>query len=1349
MTIDCRKSPPPTYSRKRRITPSLPERRPRFTGIVPEIVYDPALPIIEKKADIIQAIIDAPVVIVSGETGSGKTTQLPKFCLEAGRGSKGVIGCTQPRRIAAITVAGRIAEELNEPLGQTVGYKIRFSDHTSRQSRIRIMTDGILLAETLNDPLLNRYDTLIVDEAHERSLNIDFILGITRTILQKRRDLKLIITSATIDTEKFSQAFDNAPIIEVPGRMYPVETRYQPPEAPALSDEAEEPAPLEHAVHVIRTLCRREQRGDVLVFMPTEQDIRETCEMIEGERFPNMTVFPLFARLSAADQARVFSPVTGRKIIVATNIAETSLTIPGIRYVVDTGLARISRYTPRSRTTSLQVTPISRSSADQRKGRCGRVENGVCIRLYSEEDYLARPLYTRPEILRSNLAEVILRMLALKLGTVTDFPFIDKPDSRSIRDGMDLLMELGAVQKMKKGSPESVEDHLQPGENTTPSPPFSEAGLALTHEGRLMSRIPVDPRLSRILIQSRDEKCVPEAVIITAALCIQDPRERPVDKAREADAMHRVFSDPSSDFIGLLNIWNQFQEASRGEKRLALLRKFCTRHFLSFKRMREWQDIHAQLSDIVNESGLGAQSSRPPETSAPPPEPPASPRTKSSAVFAALQQAQAQKAVRHLKPGAGQSAFSERYGAIHRAIVSGFLSNIAMKKEKNIFRATRDREVMIFPGSSLFNKAGNWIVAAEMVETSRLFARMAAVIDPAWLEELGQALCRYSHSQPHWERSRGEVVALEQVTLFGLVIVSQRPVSFGRIHPEEASAIFIRSALVEGDILKPFPFMTRNQTLIDDVLEMENKIRRKGILISEDDLFAFYRRRIPDHICDIRTFQKFLRDHGQEHLCMTQEDILRYAPDPEELSLYPDQVKLGNHLFDCLYHFRPGAPEDGLTVQIPSKTAAAVPRESLNWMVPGLFREKIEAMIKALPKTSRKQLVPVSQSAEIIAREMPRGDGTLAHALSRFIYQRFGVDIPASAWSEETLPDHLKMRIAITDTEGNIIHSGRDIAVLDHQRPEPICRSTLNITRKKWERTGIMNWDMETIPESIPIPEEGGANGVAFPALSASRDGNHNGVTLRLFEDAAEASEHHRSGVAALVEIIHPREMQFLRKYLTIPRNRILSAERWGGAAKLQRKLYQTIIQRLFSRDVRTREDFQALVEKTLPIMHTYAATLMNACLDVLDAAAEACGVLEGLIQNHPGNTVARQFWAGLEKQLDILAPDDFMMQYAPERFPDLIRYIRAIAIRGQRSWLDFEKDRLRAEEIRILSDRRRAIVEALSPYATDEKKKAVEDLFWMIEEYKISLFAQEIKTAFPVSRKRIEKAFEAIDRMI
>jgi len=1290
---------------------------------IPDRIYDPALPIMEKKDEIIQSIITHPVVIVSGETGSGKTTQLPKFCIDAGRGQTGIIGCTQPRRIAAMTVANRIAEELGEPLGQTVGYKIRFTDHTGPRSIIKIMTDGILLAETLNDPFLSRYDTLIVDEAHERSLNIDFILGIVKTLQYRRNDLKLIITSATIDTEKFSKACDMAPVIEVSGRMYPVEVRYVPPVI--ATDADDEPTAVEQVVRSVERLFRQEPFGDVLVFMPTEQDIRETCELIVGRKFPHVTVLPLFARLSGKDQARVFMPAVGRKIIVATNIAETSLTIPGVKYVIDTGLARISQYTPRSRTTSLQVRPISRSSADQRKGRCGRMENGICIRLYAEEDYLSRPLFTRPEILRSNLAEVILKMMALKLGTIADFPFIDRPDSRSISDGFDLLMELGAIRKtdhreQKKEDRQQTTDHglLRASVVCQPSSPLCHT---LTEQGRFMSRIPVDPRLSRMLLQSRIEGCIPQIVVIIAALSIQDPRERPVEKTQQADQAHRIFSDPSSDFIMLLNIWNAYHHLQETDKSAGSLRQFCSRHFLSYKRMREWRDIHFQLTEIIKELKMMSGIALP---SPPPASLPSKPKQKST------------------------SDFSDTYNAIHRSILSGFLSNIAQKKDKNIFRAARDREVMIFPGSSLFNKAGNWIMAAEMVETSRLFARIVAGIDPGWLEELGKPLCRYTWSQAHWERTRGEVVAFEQVSLFGLVIVNRRPVSYGRIDLQEASDIFVRSALVEGDIKKPYPFMIHNQSLIEEIQDIENRFRRKDILIGEADLYDFYRSRIPHSICDIRTFQQFLKDKGNDHfLHMKREDLLQYLPDSEEMALYPDKVALGGNHFSCLYSFEPGSLADGLTVHIPSAAAPAVPRESLDWMVPGLLKEKLSVLIKTLPKIYRKQLVPISRTVDILVAEMPRDNDILANALSRFIYHRFAIDIPASAWSEEALPDYLKMRIAIIGPEGKEICSGRDRSILENLTPEPTDTAVLDRARKSWERRAITEWDMDQVPNVIDIQGDTGISYTLFPALVKGSD--NGSIHLQLFENPGEALSAHCEGVAGLVEIVFAREMKFLQKFLTIPRHRVPLTEKWGGVKKFEKKLYRAMLTRMFARNIRSRSEFMALTEKTIPDMPSLAGKLLESSLDVLEALTEAMGTIEQLIRNNPGNMIAGRFWNGLEEQLHTLVPDDFMIRYDTDRFPHLIRYMRAIAIRAQRAWLDFDKDQTKSRDVQVLADRLNIFHDELSAHATEKKKQAIRDVFWMIEEFKVSLYAQELKTVFPVSRKRIEKAFEEIGRMV
>jgi len=716
---------------------SVDKKQERYQRRPACLSFDPNLPITTKKNEIIEAIKKNSVVIISGETGSGKTTQIPKFCLEAGLGIRGMIGCTQPRRIAAINVAKRIAFELNEPLGQSVGYKIRFDDKTPGNAYIKLMTDGILLAETQQDRFLNQYDTIIVDEAHERSLNIDFTLGILRKLVKQRKDLKLIITSATIDTKKFSAAFDKAPIIEVSGRMYPVETVYMP----ILSEDEgksgnEDQGYVEAAAEAAGMLLTRSRTGDILIFMPTEQDIGETLELIRGKNHPGVMALPLFARLSANEQSKIFSRGAGRKIIVSTNVAETSLTIPGIKYVVDTGLARIPSYSPRTRTTALPVLPVSQSSANQRLGRCGRVENGVCIRLYDEEDFKSRPFFTSPEILRSNLAEVILRMIFLNLGDVSLFPFIDPPAPKSIKDGFDTLMELGAIQKKtKKQVPNQKSDKKQ---------------YHLTQTGRIMAKVPVDPKLSRILIEAQIMGCLKEAIIIVTALAIADVRQRPADKIQAADQKHGLFKDPSSDFITLLNIWNAYKKAGKSLKSRSKLRNWCADHFLSFKRLHEWQDIHHQISRMLKDHGI----------------------TEDNPLGVTVGTCKLKSKEFNLG--------GPLYIALHKSLLSGYLGGIAHKKEKNIFMAAKGQQAMIFPGSGLFGKAGAWIVAAEFVKTSQLFARGVANIDPAWLEEAGKDLCTHTYSEPHWEKKRGEVVASQQVSLFGLIIVNGRKVAYGR-----------------------------------------------------------------------------------------------------------------------------------------------------------------------------------------------------------------------------------------------------------------------------------------------------------------------------------------------------------------------------------------------------------------------------------------------------------------------------------------------------------------------------------------------------------------------------------------
>ncbi|BBO83363.1 ATP-dependent helicase [Desulfosarcina ovata subsp. sediminis] len=1260
------------------------ERVPRFDDL-------DHLPITAAKADIVEAIRNHPVVIISGETGSGKTTQIPKFCLAAGRGVDGKIACTQPRRIAATTVSERIAEELGEALGRSVGYKIRFQDKSDPDAYIKVVTDGILLAETQGDSWLNEYDTIIVDEAHERSLNIDFVLGILKRLVQRRRNLKLIITSATIDTEKFSKAFDDAPVIEVSGRLFPVETRYFFPDAEP--EDREDRTTVELAAQAIDELIRRQGRGDILVFMPTEQDIRETCEVLEGRGYPRTLVLPLFARLSPGEQKRVFASTGFRKIIVATNVAETSITIPGIRYVVDTGLARISQYVPRSRTTSLPVAPISRSSADQRKGRCGRVQNGVCIRLFAEEDYLNRPLFTQPEILRANLAEVILRMIALKLGDVADFPFVDRPAEKSIRDGFNLLEELGAIGRVetrRKGA----------------------APYRLTETGRIMARMPIDPRLSRMLIEAQKEHCLSQMTVIAAALSIQDVRERPLDREAQADQAHRRFVDPLSDFITILNIWQALHTGGDAPRSMNALKKFCRQHFLSFRRIREWRDIHRQITAVLREQGLDPGGNGD-------------------------------------VPVAGKDAkgrFHPLYAAIQRSILSGFLSNIAMQKEKVFFRAAREREVMIFPGSGLFKNPGSWIVAAEMVETSRLYARTVATIDVAWLEPLGGALCRRSTSDPHWSRSRGEVVAREQVTLFGLPIVQDRQVAFGRIDAEKAADIFIRSALIEMDVKQPLGFMQHNADLVAEVRGMEDRIRRRDILVDDESLVAFYRERLPG-VCDIRTLKYRIRKQGGDgFLRLDREMLTRYRPEETVLAQFPQKLDLGHRVLDCDYVFDPGTDADGITVTIPAETTGDVPREQLDWLVPGLLAEKITALIKGLPKAYRVQLVPVAETVETIVDKMPRGRESLTAALSRFLFEHLQVDIPASAWPIDQLPEHLRMRLSITDAKGRVVASGRDETLLDQQSADPALPPGLQAIKRKWERTGIADWDFGDLPEVLSVEDRQGMPWRIYPRLAVENEA----VGIRVFTDSRAADAAHRDGVAALLARRFADDVKFLKKNLKLPGLLKRQVVYFGGMAAVEAQLVERVSRQLFAVSPLTAADFDARVAELMTLrVHGCGQDLREAVIAVIEAHHETqCRILE-IEQKRIAAPVVAEFLETLKGEARRLVPDNFVQLYDRQRLLHLVRYLKTIAVRVQRGLTDLAKDRARQDQVAPYTATLNAMLKSMNGSASVDKRVAVEEFFWAIEEYKVSLFAQEVGTDGPISPKRLKKMIGEIERMV
>lgn len=1250
-------------------------KRERRRAQLPRIDFPESLPITSRKDDIIRAIQGHRVVIVAGETGSGKSTQLPKMCLAAGRGVAGRVGCTQPRRIAAATIARRIAEELGEELGRSVGYKVRFKDRTDPRAYIKVVTDGMLLAETQGDRNLYEYDTLIIDEAHERSLNIDFLLGILRNLLDVRPELKVIVTSATLDTAKFSAFFDDAPVIEVSGRMYPVEVVYTPLD-PERENEGEVTY-VDLAVEAVDGLRRSRSPGDILIFMPTEQDILETCERLEGRAFPGVTVLPLFARLPASEQGRVYA-VSGPKIVVATNVAETSLTIPGIRYVIDTGLARISRYVPRTRTTSLPVSPVSRSSADQRKGRCGRVQNGVCIRLYSEEDYLSRAPFTPPEVLRSNLAEVILRMIALGLGDIAAFPFVDRPNPRSVKDGFDLLEELGAIRR--KGRK-----------------------VVLTEKGRVMGRMPLDPKIARMMLEAVQEDCVVETAVIAAALSIQEPRERPLDKAAQADQVHAPFKDPDSDFVTLLNIWNRYHGFWAGMKTQNQMRRFCKAQFLSFARMREWVYIHEQIVSILKEQRLKG-------------------------------------------PAPAAAERDPLYDRLHRAVLSGFLSNIALRKEKNLYQAARGREVMVFPGSSLFDKGRPWIVAAEIVKTSRLFARTVARIDPGWLEPLGGDLCSRSWAEPHWEKTRGEVRAYENVTLYGLPIVTRRPVSYGSIRPEEAHRIFIRSALVEGQIRDSLPFLKHNQASMEVVGAMEDKIRRRGLMVNEEAMAEFYASRLPG-VFDVRTLKKVIRERGGDaFLRMREEDLVQEFPDRADLERYPDQMALGNKIFHCTYRFSPGAEEDGVTVRVPAGALSEVPAEYLEWGVPGLYREKIAALIKGLPKRYRKQLVPASATVDIIVAEMERGNRSLLSSLAYFVYERFGVDIPAAEWAAVDLPEYLKMRVAVVDEQGKELEAGRDIRLLEYPKG-PVARAVDTLPQWKdaqaqWEKDDLRDWTVGDLPKRIPLDDCLDA----YPALAPDDGGR---VNLRLFPDREQAAAVHRQGVKRLLGIRLAKDLKYLKRSLSLAKDASPGAVYFGGARSVEEQIYEAVLERSLALDLRSREAFDRHAADLREGVFEDATVLCEQAEKVLRSFEETRGALYDLERANAKNEEVLALCAGLRRELDALLPPDFIRRYAPDQLSNMPRYLKAIQLRVERGAYDPAKDRRKQADVEPFVDALRKMTDALSLHASREKREAVDAFRWMVEEFKVSLFAQELKTPYPVSPKRLEEKWREIERMI
>jgi len=1192
-----------------------------------KINYPDELPIVAHREEIIEAITNQRVVIISGDTGSGKTTQLPKMCLEAGRGSKKMIGCTQPRRIAAITVAQRVAQELGAEYDYIVGHKIRFQDKTTKNTKIKFMTDGILLAETRSDHGLHSYDTIIIDEAHERSLNIDFLLGYAQQLLLKRKDLKVIITSATIDTEKFAAHFNKAPIIEVSGRTYPVELRYRP------AEDKENNSYIDLAVQEVINLRRKKEYGDILIFMPTERDITETVELLNQEINPvtslkkksprktNTLILPLFGRLRAADQSRVFKHFSGQKIIVATNIAETSVTVPGIRYVIDTGLARISTYNLRARTTSMPVAAISQASCEQRKGRCGRVGPGTCIRLYSEENFLSRPEYTLPEINRSNLAEVILRMVDLKLGDPSSFPFIDPPIARAIRDGYDLLYELGAL-------------------DTAGNEP------RLSSKGKIMAKLPLDPRISRMIIEARDQNCLLETIIIASALAIQDPRMRPAEAELEADQAHAKFKAHPSDFLSYLKIWEEFNNVPfKGKekdkkKSRSQMRKFCRSHFLSYQRLREWQDIYEQITlTLREEKGFTIN------------------RTPAS------------------------------YESIHYAILSGFLRNIGFRKGKNLYLGAQGKELMLFPGSVIFNKGGQWIMAAELVETARLYARTAANIKVDWIEPLAGSLCRSTYSNPRWEKKSGQVIANEKITLFGLVIVAARKKNYARINEAtrtESRKIFIHSALIQGELSGRYPFLEHNQQLIARYEKIEDRLRQRNVLADDYVLYKFYDSRLPVSVNGRASLNRFLKKQlDDKFLFMAEQDILIQSPKSDELSDFPEQIALADGISLRLnYSFNPGSEEDGVTVLLPLDLLDHVAPEIFEWLVPGLLAEKVLFLLKGLPKNVRKKLIPIQQTAEKLTNELNMYQGSLYQRLEELLFKMFRIKILRTQWPIEQLPSHLQIRYQLKDSMGQTLMASRSFSDLKVKKAPQKDSKSLEELRRKWERTNITTWDFENLPQKIPVQSvKNKLLGFVYPSLHLEKQGN---ISIKLYSDPAESRKMHHEGLLALYSLQFPKQFKLLKKECVLPSSLWALYEGLGSRQQLNEDLYQFVLETIFAVNKtkwpEKNEFFQLVDTLKQEGLFKRNRVLINLVLQLLKERRTTLDQISRIETMTRSKTRSTLNMGQFRAEMAEIVPADFLRLFSEEQVFSAIRYCKALQIRIERAYVSPEKDKMKTE---------------------------------------------------------------------
>lgn len=1279
---------------------------------VPQPSYTGELPIHQRREEILQTLRSNQIVVIAGETGSGKTTQIPKFLLECGFGAKGWIGCTQPRRVAALSVAQRIAEELQVTYGGEVGAKIRFTDETRKDSVIKVMTDGILLNELQDDPMLRGYEAIVIDEAHERSLNIDFILGCLRNLSKQRQDLKIVITSATIDTERFSEAFDHAPIIEVSGRMFPVETLYRPVEE--LAGGNKDYDYIDAASEVINEILEANREGDILTFLPGERDIHELRKALEDSPARQCDLLPLYGRLAKADQQRIFHPKHKRRIILATNIAETSLTVPGIRYVVDSGLARVSRYSPHSRTQRLPIEPVAQSSAEQRKGRCGRVSEGVCYRLYSEDDYEAREEFNSPEIHRSNLASVILRMMAFKLGDIRTFPFIDPPAENAIVGGYRLLAELGAVTR----------DEQSPNEDD----------YRLTKLGRRLSRIPVDPTVARMLLQAQQENVLDDALVIASGLSIQDPRERPAEVAKEADEMHKKFVHPESDFLALLNIWNSYHEKLDTLSH-SKLRKFCRSHFLAYQRMREWRDIHHQLERFLS--------------------------SRESKVKV--------KVTEKKNPTSRISnPESQNYAAIHRSILSGLLSNIACKEQEHNYRGPRNRKALLFPGSGLFDhetakkqrkaayakktkpkpaktSAPQWIVCGEWMETNRLYARTAAKIQVEWIEAMAGDLLSVRHTEPFWSTKSAAVLCKQRKLLFGLEI-ERSNVSYSRIDPDEATDIFVRNGLVEGGIKERPKFHSHNEALRETA---ESEIARQQLgstQVVEDQLFEFYRARVSGvgSFSDLRSFAKSKHGGSLDFLKAELNDLLPSQNKVAEED-FPKSIQLGGHQMPLSYRNEPGHEADGVTLRLPVSQLGAIQEGALDWAVPGHLEAKIENLLRNLPKPLRIKLHPLKDRVKELREKVRPSDASLSKQLTEILKHDYGIQTYRDQWISD-LPEHLKLRIQVENREGEALAESRDLDQLHTQleHKSKSVRSSEGLegipawqrAAAQYEREDLNEWNFDDMPQWIDLSGESGLPLVAYPALVRESGKVH----LRLMPEQPSALKATQEAWPELCEQVMGRDLAWIRRDLKELKSLGTGLLPLGGYDAIKESAWQHIRRHFFACEAilpLKESKFKKTLERADLEMRGIVPKLHEQLAALLGARAEVALLLE---KNKTKQAIS---YPGMRQQLERIAPTDLLDRFEFSELPHLTRFLNGMMVRARRARDNIQRDVEKAKRVAPYE----AKFENLRKLAAQQKQPGVVKAFMiLLEEFKVSVFAQELGTARKTSEKRLDDLADKIE---